>query len=91
MQGLTRFFCAIAVTTILGLSSSASATSPNDIASQAYRGQLKGIGGYQQLILDLNSGRITVTDVIKAAGETPTPELERHVQTFLNDYVQSER
>lgn len=91
MHRFTHFFSAIAVTTILGLSSSAFAATPNDIASQAYRGQLKGIGGYQQLVADFSSGRVTAKDVIKAAGETLTPELERHVQTFLNDYVQSER
>lgn len=89
MQVITRAFSAIAVTTILGLTGSVFAATPAQIASQAYRGQLKGISGYQQLELNLSSGRITAKDVIQAAGETPSTTLERQVQVFLNDYTRS--
>lgn len=58
---ITRTFSAISATLILGITSAALAsTSPASIASQAYRGQLKGIGGYNQLQSSLASGRVTV-------------------------------
>jgi hypothetical protein len=87
---ITRAFSAITATVILGITTSVlAAASPESIASQAYRGQLKGINGYQQLQVSLASGRLTAKDLIKAAGETPTPQLERDVQTFVTDYFRN--
>ena len=86
-SAITRALSAITVTVILGLTTSVlAAASPESIASQAYRGQLKGISGYNQISVSLSSGRVTIKDLIKAAGETPNPQLERDVKTFVNDY-----
>ncbi len=87
---ITRALSAISATVILGLTTAVlAAASPESIASQAYRGQLKGISGYNQLQVSFSSGRVTAKDLIKAAGETPTPQLERDVQTFVTDYFRS--
>ena len=89
-SAITRTLSAITATVILGLTTSVlAAASQESIASQAYRGQLKGIGGYNQLEVALSSGRVTAKDLIKAAGATPTPELERDVKTFVNDYFRN--
>jgi hypothetical protein len=87
---ITRTLSAITATVILGVTSSVlAAASPESIASQAYRGQLKGISGYNQLQVSLASGRVTAKDLIKAAGETPNPQLERDVKTFVADYFRN--
>ena len=83
MQSISRAFSAFAVVGTLLASSSAFAATPFEIANQAYRGQLDGIRGYQTLSQNLNSGKVSVEDIITAAGETPTPELERSVGSFL--------
>jgi hypothetical protein len=87
---ISRTLSAITATIILGVTSSVlAAASPASIASQAYRGQLRGIAGYNQLQTSLSSGRVTVKNLIKAAGETPTPQLERDVNTFVADYFRN--
>ena len=85
MKSITRAFSAFAIVGTVLASSSAFAATPFDIATRAYRGQLDGISGYQTLSQDLNSGKVTVEDILNAAGETPTPELERSVGSFLQN------
>lgn len=84
MKSLTRAFSAFAVVGTVLASSSAFAATPFEIASKAHRGELDGIRGYQTLQLHLDSGKVSVEDIIEAAGATPTPELERSVGSFLN-------
>ena len=83
MKSLNRAFSALVFAGTVLASTSAFAATPFDIANRAYRGQLDGISGYQTLSQNLNSGKVTVEDVITAAGETPTAELERSVGSFL--------
>ena len=85
MKSITRAFSALLFTGTLLASASAFAATPFDIATRAYRGQLDGISGYQSLSQDLNSGKVTVEDILNAAGEAPTPELERSVASFLGN------
>ena len=83
MKSLNHAFSALLFAGTLLATSSAFAATPFDIATRAQRGQLDGINGYQTLTQDLSSGKVTVEDVITAAGETSTPELERSVGSFL--------
>ena len=86
MKSLTRAFSALAfVGTVLA--SSAAFAGPVDIANQAYRGELEGIPGYQQLEQGLNSRNITVDDVIEASGEESTPELRSELRNALRAVV----
>ncbi len=65
------------------LASAAAIAAPADIAEQAYRGQLKGIPGYERLELGYNSRSITIDDIITAAGKEPTTELRSSVRSSL--------
>lgn len=85
MKPITRAFSTLVFTGTLLASASAFAATPFDIATRAYRGQINGISGYQTLSQDLNSGKVTVEDILTAAGETPTPELEHSVGNFLQN------
>ncbi len=85
MRSITRAFSALIFTGTLLASASALAATPFDIATRAYRGQIDGINGYQSLTQNLNSGKVSVEDILTAAGETPTPELERSVGSFLKN------
>ena len=82
MTFITRPVSALAFAGTLFASASAFA-SPADIAQQAYRGQLDGIPGYQQLEQGYNSRNITVDDIIEAAGKEPTTELRASVRSNL--------
>ncbi len=84
MQVITRTLSALAVTATVLSAASAFAATPFNIATRAYRGQLEGIAGYQSLEQNFRSGNVSASDVIRAAGETPTPQLEREVSSFLN-------
>ena len=84
MQVITRTLSALAVTATVLSAASAFAATPFNIATRAYRGQLQGIAGYQSLEHNFRSGNVSASDVIRAAGEAPTPQLEREVSSFLN-------
>ncbi len=84
MKLITRSVSALAVTATVLSAASAFAATPFNIATRAYRGQLDGIDGYQSLEQNFRSGRVSSADVIRAAGETPTPQLERDVSDFLS-------
>ncbi len=82
MKPITRVLSALAFAGTV-FAATAAFASPVSIAHQAYRGELKGIPGYQQLEQGLNSHTISIDDIIKAAGETPTPELRASVRSSL--------
>lgn len=82
MKSITRAFSALAFTGTL-FASAAAFAAPVDLAYQAYRGELPGIPGYQRLELGLNSRNISVDDIIEAAGEEATPELQNQVRSSL--------
>ncbi len=82
MKALTYALSAVAFSGTLFATIAASAA-PASIAHQAYRGELPGIPGYQQLELGLNSRNISVNDIIEAAGEDVTPELHSQVRSNL--------
>ncbi len=65
------------------LVSTAAFASSAQIAHQAYRGELAGIPGFQRLEQGLNSRKITVDDIIQAAGMEPTPALRSSVRSSL--------
>jgi hypothetical protein len=71
---------------VMGTATSSTFATPASIANKAYRGGLANISSYQTLIQDLSSGRLTASQVITAAGATPTPELEREVVEFIRIY-----
>ena len=85
MKLITRTVSALAVTATVLSAASAFAATPFNIATRAYRGQLDGIAGYQSLENNFRSGQVSAEDVIRAAGETPTAELERDVSSFLTN------
>ena len=84
MKLITRTVSALAVTATVLSSATAFAATPFDIATRAYRGQLDGIAGYQSLENNFRSGNVSAEDIIRAAGETPSPQLEREVSGFIN-------
>ena len=84
MKLITRTISALVLSAAVLSPVAALAATPFDIATRAYRGQLEGIEGYQSLEQDLLSGQVSSADVIRAAGETPNPQLEREVSSFLN-------
>ena len=84
MTLITRTASVFAVAATVLSATSAFATTPFDIATRAHRGQLDGIPGYQSLEHNVTSGRVSTEDIIRAAGETPTPQLEREVSSFLH-------
>ena len=85
MKLITRTVSALAVTATVLSAASAFAATPFNIATRAYRGQLEGIAGYQSLEQNFRSGNVSTEDIIRAAGATPTAELEREVSSFLNN------
>ena len=85
MTIITRTASVLAVAATVLSATSAFAATPFDIATRAYRGQLDGISGYQSLEHNVASGRVSAEDIIRAAGETPTPQLEREVSSFLHN------
>lgn len=83
MKLITGSMSALAVTATVFSAASAFAATPFSIATRAYHGQLDGISGYQVLEQDLLSGQVSSADIIRAAGDNPTPQLERDVFGFL--------
>lgn len=86
MKLITRAIFTLVFAGTLIVSAAAFAATPFDIATRAYRGQLEGIPGYQTLLQDLTSGKVTAKDIIVASGETPTPELESSIKSFLRAF-----
>ena len=84
MTVITRTASAIAFTATLLASTSAFALTPFQVASQAYRGQIEGVSGYQSLQRQVRSGRITGEDILKAAGENVNASDADIVESFLN-------
>lgn len=84
MKLITRTISVLAVTASVLTAASAFAATPFNIANRAQRGQLEGIPSYQALERDLVSGQVTPADILRAAGETPTPQAERDVSNFLS-------
>ena len=62
------------------------ASSPFNISLLAYRGQIEGIPGYDQLHMDLMQNNITAAEIIRAAGYEPTEELARDVRDFIHSF-----
>ena len=85
MTFLTRTVSAVAFTATLFATSSAFALTPFQAASQAYRGQLDGIPGYQALQLDIKGGRVTGEDILEAAGLEVNNSDAHFVETILRD------
>lgn len=85
MKLITRTVSALAFTATILSAASAFAATPFTIATRAYQGQLEGIAGYQSLEHNFRSGNVSAEDIIRAAGETSTPQLEREVSSFLNN------
>ena len=86
MKLITRTLSTLAVTATVLSATSAFAATPFNIANRAYRGQLDGIAGYQSLEQNFLSGNVSAADIILAADETPTPQLEREVSSFLRSF-----
>ena len=85
MTIITRTVSAIAFTATLFATSSAFALTPFQAASQAYRGQLDGISGYQALQSQVRSGRVTGEDILEAAGLEVNASDAHFVETILRD------
>jgi hypothetical protein len=90
MKSITRPLAALVFAgTVLASSAAVAATSyagtPFDIATRAYRGQIKGIPGYQSLESGLRSGKITGEDILKAAGIPGDSKDAKLVEGFLRD------
>ena len=64
MKLFNRTVSALAFSATLLASTSAFALTPFQAATQAYRGQLEGISGYQALQLDIRGGRVTCEDIL---------------------------
>ncbi len=66
------------------------ASSPFNIAVMAYRGQIKGIPGYDQLHMNVMQNNISAAEIIRAAGYEPTEELARDVRGFIHSFGQDD-
>ena len=86
MTIITRTVSAIAFTATLFATSSAFALTPFQAASQAYRGQLDGISGYQVLEGQVRSGRVTGEDILEAAGLEVNAADANLVESVLRDH-----
>ena len=85
MTIITRTVSAVAFTATLLATSSAFALTPFQAASQAYRGQLDGIAGYQTLQGDIRSGQVSGEDILKAAGLEVNASDANFVESILRD------
>ncbi len=85
MTILNRAVSAIAFTATLFVTTSAFALTPFQAASQAYRGQLDGIAGYQTLQGDIRSGQVTGEDILEAAGLEVNAFDANFVESILRD------
>ena len=84
MTLVTRAASAIAFSATLFASTAAFALTPAQVASQAYRGQLDGISGYESLSRQVRSGQVTGEEILQAAGEDVNVADARAVENFLN-------
>ena len=84
MKLINRTVSAIVFSATLLASTSAFALTPAQVASQAYRGQIDGIDGYQSLQVQLRSGRVTGEDILEAAGLEANASDADLVESFLN-------
>ena len=85
MTIITRTVSALAFSATLLASTSAFALPPFQAASQAYRGQLEGISGYQSLQADIKGRRVTGEDILEAAGLEVNASDAHFVETILRD------
>ncbi len=85
MTFITRTVSAIAFTATLFATTSAFAITPFQAASQAYRGQLNGIAGYQALEFDIRNGSVTGEDILEAAGLEVNASDANFVESILRD------
>ena len=85
MTFITRTVSAIAFTATLFATTSAFAITPFQAASQAYRGQLDGIAGYQALEFGIRNGSVTGEDILEAAGLEVNASDANFVESVLRD------
>ena len=85
MKLINRTASAIAFSATLLASTSAFALTPFQVASQAYRGQIDGISGYQTLVGDLRSGQVSGADILEAAGLEANASDAHFVESILRD------
>lgn len=85
MTALTRAASAVFFSATLFASAAAFALTPFDAATQAYRGQLDGISGYQVLERDIRQGSVTGEDILEAAGLEANRSDARFVESILRD------
>ena len=85
MTVITRTAAAIAFSATLLASTSAFALTPFDAATQAYRGNLNGIAGYQTLQGDIRSGQVSGEDILEAAGLEVNASDANFVESILRD------
>ena len=85
MTLVNRAVASIAFSATLFASTAAFALTPFQAASQAYRGQLEGISGYQALQTDIKGGRVTGEDILEAAGLEVNDSDAHFVETILRD------
>ena len=84
MTFITRTVSAVAFSATLFASTAAFALTPFQVASQAYRGQIDGIAGYQALQNNVRSGRVTGEDILEAAGLDVNASDADIVESFLS-------
>ena len=85
MTFITRAASAVAFSATLLASTAAFASTPFNAATQAYRGQLDGIAGYQTLQSQVRSGRVTGVDILEAAGLEVNASDANFVESILRD------
>ena len=85
MKLFNRTVSALAFSATLLASTSAFALTPFQAATQAYRGQLDGIAGYQTLVGDIRSGQVSGEDILEAAGLEVNASDANFVESILRD------
>ena len=85
MKLVHRAIASVAFSATLFASTAAFALTPFQAATQAYRGQLEGIPGYQALQLDIKGGRVTGEDILEAAGLEVNDSDAHFVETILRE------
>lgn len=87
MKSITRTFSALAFAGTLLASSAALASTPFNAATQAYRGELNGIPGYEVLRSGLRSGLISGEDILEAAGLESNARDANFVESALRSHI----
>ena len=85
MTLINRAVASVAFSATLFASTAAFALTPFQAATQAYRGQLDGIAGYQTLAGDIHSGQVTGEDILEAAGLEVNAADANFVESILRD------